>query len=137
MNQINTLAKKYDLTERDFDCIYYNTLSTVRKISGKVNEDLFVKYMYDKLEEQGITYRDTEKIVEYYRTELELYHSKKEQKTIQKIMDGEDAISVVEEEMQTSSNTGIDGDIGMNRKHGYTTKVIDMYEDEEDLPEED
>lgn len=135
MINLNTIAKKYDLTERDFDCIYYRTLNTVKRVNGKINEDLFVKYMFDRLEENGIDYRDAEKVVGLYQTELELYQEEKEKKAVQKILEGEDPIDAIEEEMQTSSNTGIDSDIGMNRKHGYKVVVDNMYEDDEEETE--
>ena len=132
MINLNSIAKRYDLSERDFECVYYDTLNTVRKISGKINEDLFVKYMYDKLEEQGIKYKDAEKIIDFYQTELTMYQAKKEKKAIDKIMEGEDAEDAIEEEMQTSNNTGIDSDIGRNKAHGYTFVVDSMYEDEDE-----
>ena len=132
MTNINQYAKKYDMTTRDFECAYYSALNESRKFTGKsVDTDLFKKFMSDKLEEQGIEYRDIEKITDYYVYELEEYVSKKEQESLNKIKEGE-AVDKVVEEMQTSNNTGIDSDIGMNRKKGYKVVPVDMYEGEDE-----
>jgi len=138
MIKLSEIAKRYDLSEKDFELTYYSALNNVRRISGKfLNEDLLFKYMYDKLEEQGLKPRDVEKVIEYYQEELAIYQSKKEEKAIKKIMSGEDAQEVVEEEMQTSNNTGMDTAIGRNKKHGYSTQVIDMYSETEDSEDSD
>jgi len=112
---LKQLSKKYDLTVNDFDNMYYETFRVVRKLSGpKLNEELLNKFLSDKLEENGIGYRDIEKIVEYYINEPETEEN-------------EDEESLDEDEAQTSDNTGINSDIGMNRKTGYKTKVIEPY----------
>lgn len=136
MNRVGAIAKKYDLTERDFDCTYYSTVNMIKRINGKLDEDLFTKYMFDKLEEQGIEYRDADTITGYYQEELYNYlcrENKPKKSVVEKILESDDdeiPSDIVEEEMQTSGE--IDAKIGMNRKKGYKTKVIDMYEDDND-----
>lgn len=123
MVSLKQIAKKYDLTTNDFELMYYDTFNIVKRLSGKkINEDLFIKFLSDRLEENGIGYKDTEKLIEYYSDKMQTYQSKKEE---QENIEDES----IEEEMQTSNNTGVDSDIGMNRKHGYKTKVINMYSD--------
>lgn len=127
MINIKQISKKYDVTPKDFDCLYYEAFNMAKKMSPKVTDiDLFGKCLYDKLEENGIEYRDIEKLVEFYSDAMEEFCNKKEAQIVKKMMDGENTEDIIDEEMQTSGT--LDKAIGKNKLTGYTTAVIDMYD---------
>lgn len=132
MINIKSMARKYDLEIQELDDCYYKALNQVKKIDKSIlNEELLSKYLEDKLEEMGIEYKDINVITSYY---IKL----QEEEIADKIVNtNEEPIDVIEDEMekdrmegesiQTSNNTGIDSTIGRNRRHGYDTELINMY----------
>ncbi len=121
---LKRLAKKYDVTPNDFECIYYDVFNKAKRF-GENFEDLFSKFLYDKLEEINVEPRDVDSIVEYYTRVMEDYTNRKST-IIKKILDGEDSEQVIDEEMQTSGF--VDSATEGRRKAGYKVELVDEYE---------
>jgi len=125
---LKQLAKKYDLTINDLDCIYYDTFNKVKKFGESFN-DVFTKFLYDRLEELDIQDRDIESLVNHYTRIMEDYSSR-QPTIIKKVLENEPIQQVMDEEMQTSGfiNAATEG----RRKAGYKVEYSEEYDESED-----
>ena len=136
MVNLKSIVRKYDLEDVNIidDC-YYQSCRQIKKLgSSKLNEELLVKIIQDKLETIGITdYKDIDNISNYYI-------SLQEEELVSKVENSnEEPITVVEKELEienkdkmedtmlTTNNTGIDSTIGMSKPKGYKTEIKTLY----------
>ncbi len=125
---LKQLAKKYDVSTNDFDCVYYDVFNKVKKF-GENFDDLFGKFLYDKLEEFNMESRDIDNLVNHYTKIMEDYCNRKST-VVNKMLEGESVQQIMDEEMQTSGfvNNATEG----RRKAGYKVVVQDEYDEQED-----
>jgi len=121
---LKRIAKKYNVTVNDFECVYYDVFNKAKRF-GDSFKDLFGKFLYDRLEELELDPRDVSSLVDYYTNMMEEYTSR--QRTIvKKILNGDEPEQVIDEEMQTSGT--IDSATNGRRKSGYTVKLVNEYQ---------
>lgn len=110
MLNFKSLARKYDLTQKDFDSIYQSCYyKTVSRVGMNDLQDYLYRYLNDSLEEMELDARDIESICNYYIFDLP------------KIKEEEE----LEEEAQTSGS--LSAAIGQNRKKNPKFNVTNLY----------
>jgi len=129
---LQRLAKKYRVSTNDFDCVYYDVFNKIKKFNENF-EDLFGKYLFDRLEEFDMESKDIDNLVEHYTSIMQEYCDKKSS-IVNKMLDGESTETVMDEDMQTTTSGSVDAITNGRRKAGYKVVHQDEYDENfEDL----
>ena len=120
---LKRLTKKYSLTPSDLECVYYDVFNKTKRF-GENFDALFGKFLYDRLEELNMENRDIESLVDHYTRIMEDYTAR-QPVIVKKILDGEEAEQVIDEEMQISGFVS-DATEG-RRKAGYKIEPSEEY----------
>jgi hypothetical protein len=132
MVNIKGIAKKYDVEINDLDSVYYSVYKQLKKLNN-LNEDLFNKYMQDKLQEFYMDDKDIYSLSDYY---TQIFIDEENNKLADKIINSEqEPIDIIKSELNKDKMDGeviqTSGEmsqvIGRNRPVGYKKEIINMY----------